>query len=135
MRARGERSTDLVFKSGPNIYDPECAHLHFFCLALSQTRSHRSGEANCVFSGGRLLITRPASFFITRPARRRTKTRCGGLGATKTLSSLTHYPLLQNGDGGANTPVSGKVADPLLRDPQFLATRTPGPVALAAVAR
>ena len=34
-----------------------------------------------------------------------------------------------------NTPGSGKVAAPFLWDSQFLATRTPGPVALAAVAR
>ena len=39
------------------------------------------------------------------------------------------------GDGGANTPISGERAALFLRDPRFWKTLTPGPVALAAVAR
>ena len=55
--------------------------------------------------------------------------------ATRAWSSLTHCPVLQNGDGGTNAPFPGKEAASFLWDPRFLATRTPGPLALDAIAR
>ena len=51
------------------------------------------------------------------------------------LASLTHYTFCKKEDGGTNTSISGKRAAPFLQYPRFWTTRTPGPVALAAVAR
>ena len=48
------------------------------------------------------------NLLITRPAWSQTKTLCEGCCSTRILVSLTHYTFLMKGDGGANTPISGK---------------------------
>ena len=62
-----------------------------------------SGEGAMVMPVVTFLAER---LLMTGPAWPRTKTPCREFGATRAWSSFTHYPSLQNGDEGANTPVS-----------------------------
>ena len=87
-------------------------------------------RATCERLQEALKVLLSVNLLIQRPAKSQTKTPCGGHCSIRISISLSQYTFLKKGDGGANTPVSGKVAAPFLRDPQFLATRTPGPVLL-----
>ena len=98
------------------------------CCLLHSTHGCRPTEVLLPASqGGKNLL-------ITRQAWSQTKAPCGGCCFSRIFAVLTHYTFLKKRDEGANTPISRKRAAPFLRDPRFLKTRTPGPVALAAVA-